>query len=131
MSPSPSTTTRMLSMSLLLAVSACDGDPADTHDESGEESGDTGGPQFFDCEEPGTEPSDPYLDCVVSITSPADSNYNHNLLPGVVLGAPGGNLDTVSLGCGGELIVSFDDPVAVDGPGVDFVVFPTSEVGEY
>ena len=49
----------------------------------------------------------------------------------MVLGPPAGSLDTVSLGCGGELIVFFDDPIAVDGPGVDLIVFENPFTGFY
>jgi hypothetical protein len=75
--------------------------------------------------------SDPYLDCVESYTFPAESFFNQEALPGVVLGPPAGSLDAVSLGCGGELVVFFDDPVAVDGPGVDFIVFENPFTGFY
>lgn len=44
-------------------------------------------------------------------------------MPEVVLGPPRGTMDTVSLGCGGQLTLGFVDPGIVDGPGPDFIVF--------
>ena len=81
------------------------------------------------CAPSGEGQSDPFIDCVESINSPQDSFHNHDMLPAVVIGPPRGSLDTVSLGCAGELIVFFDDPVIVDGPGVDFIVFENAFMG--
>jgi hypothetical protein len=101
----------------LLLSAACDTSPEP-------EGGETGG---YEAQEPCAPSeagnSDPYLDCVEYLRSPLESYYNHELLPEVVQGPPGGTLDTVSIGCGGEMVVFFDDPVIVDGPGTDFVVF--------
>ena len=49
-------------------------------------------------------------------------------MPGIVSGrrsarAPSGSLDVVSLGIGGEIVLSFEPNGIVDGPGADFIVF--------
>jgi hypothetical protein len=43
--------------------------------------------------------------------------------PPVGRGALKGSFDVVSLGIGGEIVVSFEPNAIVDGPGVDFIVF--------
>src|SRR5262249_54942473 len=43
--------------------------------------------------------------------------------PPVGAGDTAGGLDVVSLGIGGEIVVSFEPNAIVDGPGVDLVVF--------
>ena len=101
----------------LLGSAACDA-PAEPEDEDS-----VGYEAPSPCAPSESGHSDPYLDCVEYLRSPMESHYNHDLLPEVVFGPPGGTLDTVSLGCGGEMVVFFDDPIIVDGPGTDFVVF--------
>lgn len=44
-------------------------------------------------------------------------------MPDIVLGPPRGTMDTVSLGCGGQLTLGFVGPGIIDGPGPDFIVF--------
>jgi hypothetical protein len=70
------------------------------------------------------EPSgDPYADELVSF-APADGTFfGHDRLPDVVLGPPGGLYDVASLGCEGEIVLRFDEPGILDGPGVDLIVF--------
>ncbi len=93
---------------------------ADTHDTDMS-------PVAFVCA-PGIAPSDPFVDCVESF-SPEGASYGQDRFPGVVLGPPlagakgMGSTDVLSLGCGGELTLYFDDPAIVDGPGPDFIVF--------
>lgn len=97
---------------------------------------------------------DPFVDCVVDFSPAPETAYyseeyqttdpatgqtvtklreyfgwNHDKMPGVVLGPPKGVFDTVSLGCGGSLTVGFVDPPLIDGPGPDLIVFenPFSE----
>jgi len=75
-----------------------------------------------------TEESDPFIDHVDAFAPAAGASFNHDLMPDVVLGPPGGSgadttTDVVSLGCGGSIEVSFEDPIMVDGPGPDFIVF--------
>lgn len=72
--------------------------------------------------------SDPFIDHVDSFEPAPEASFNHDLMPGIVLGPPGGSgeetsADVVSLGCGGSIEVSFDDPFIVDSPGPDFIVF--------
>jgi len=98
------------------------GDPSsgDTHDTDAS-------PVAFTCV-PGSAPSDPFVDCVESFT-PEGASYGQDRFPGVVFGPPMagaagmGSTDVLSLGCGGEITLYFDDPAIVDGPGADFIVF--------
>lgn len=69
-----------------------------------------------------------YASRVVSYTKGDKGGFNEAKLPGVVLGPPvgggccSGSLNVLSLGDGGEIVLTFDVAI-VDGPGVDFVVF--------
>ncbi|MCB9749022.1 MAG: hypothetical protein H6713_03335 [Myxococcales bacterium] len=69
------------------------------------------------------------MDCVEQFEPAPEASFGHELLPDVVFGPPegmgqgGGSLDVASLGCGGSVTVFFDDPIIVDGPGPDFIVF--------
>jgi hypothetical protein len=65
---------------------------------------------------------DAYADEVVSFSPAAETMFGHDRLPEIVLGPPGGIYDVASLGCGGEIVLGFDEPI-VDGPGVDLIVF--------
>jgi TonB family protein len=84
-----------------------------------------------------TTSGDPYADAVPLYVQGANGGFNAGSLPGVVTGSPvGGGLfiggtDVVSLGRDGEIQLSFDDNVIVDGPGVDFTVFENAflEIG--
>ncbi len=75
--------------------------------------------------------SDPYADCVENYSPGGfmEEMYGFDRFPDVVLGPPeGGGLeeggtDVLSLGCGGSIVLFFDDPIVVDGPGPDLVVF--------
>ena len=84
-------------------------------------------PVAFNCK-PGAAPSDAFIDCVESFT-PRDATFGQDRFPEVVYGPPlpgapnTGSLDVLSLGCGGEITLYFDEPALVDGPGPDFVVF--------
>lgn len=69
------------------------------------------------------EVSDPFVDGVVEFEPAAPTSFGHDALPDVVLGPPGGTYDVASLGCGGVIVVEFDAPGVVDGPGVDLLVF--------
>lgn len=64
---------------------------------------------------------------VADLTFPQPRNgsdaFGRDLLPGIVLGPPGGSTDVVSLGNGGSITLSFGDVRIVDGPGIDFIVF--------
>jgi hypothetical protein len=67
--------------------------------------------------------SDPFVDEVVSFSPASETSFGHDRLPDIVLGPPGGLYDVASLGCGGEIVVGFDEPGIIDGPGVDLIVF--------
>src|SRR5690242_18166995 len=66
---------------------------------------------------------DPYADEIVEFDSPADTVFGHDKLPDIVLGPPGGTFDVASLGCEGTIVLEFDGPGIVDGPGPDLIVF--------
>ena len=77
------------------------------------------------CDEQSGENSEglePFATRLVEFDATEGSDYNHELLPDVVLGPPGGPLDVVSLGCGGSITLAFDGDI-VDGPGPDLIVF--------
>lgn len=85
---------------------------------------------------------------VVSFTPGECAGFGQSALPWIVEGAPRGggaaqgSLDVLSLGVGGEIVVSFEPNVIVNGQGADFIVFenvffaggdtslPNAEVGE-
>jgi hypothetical protein len=70
-----------------------------------------------------------FATAVVSFTPGSCAGYGQNEMPAIVLGPPAGggenkgSLDVVSLGTGGEIILSFAPEEIVDGPGTDFIVF--------
>jgi hypothetical protein len=73
--------------------------------------------------------ADRFITKVVSF-SPLDcAGWGIPEMPGILEGPPlgagtsQGSLDVVSLGNGGEIVVSFEPNAIVDGPGVDFIVF--------
>ena len=71
----------------------------------------------------------PYAREVVSFQPGTGAGYGAANFPDVVLGPPqgrgsfSGSLDVLSLGAGGEIILSFQGREIVNGEGVDFVVF--------
>ncbi|KIG14933.1 Cell surface protein [Enhygromyxa salina] len=67
--------------------------------------------------------SDHFADALVEFTPAASSSFGHDRLPEIVLGAPGGLYDVASLGCEGSIVIGFDAPGIIDGPGVDLIVF--------
>ena len=73
--------------------------------------------------------ADRFATQVVSFTPGACAGFGKDALPGVVLGPPAGapagqgSTDVVSLGSGGEIVLSFAPNALVDGPGVDLLVF--------
>ncbi len=75
----------------------------------------------------------PFATRVVSFTAGAGANFGHAYLPDVVLGPPVGSgdqrggTDVVSLGLGGEIVLSIEGGI-VDGPGDDFIVFENAFV---
>jgi hypothetical protein len=74
-------------------------------------------------------PADRFVTGVVSFEPGPCAGFGASALPGIVEGPPHGggaaqgSLDVVSLGVGGEIVVSFAPNTIVDGPGVDFIVF--------
>lgn len=66
---------------------------------------------------------------VVSFTLGSCGGYGSSRMPGIVEGPPvgaggsAGSLDVLSLGQGGEIVLSFEPNAIVDGPGADFIVF--------
>jgi hypothetical protein len=70
-----------------------------------------------------------FITGVVSVNYGPCAGFGQSAMPGVVEGPPiGGGSDrgstsVVSLGNGGEIVVSFAPNAIVDGPGVDFIVF--------
>jgi hypothetical protein len=73
--------------------------------------------------------SDRFVTTVVSFTPGECAGFGIPNMPDVVLGPPvgagelAGSLDVVSLGIGGEIVLSFEPNAIVDGPGADFIVF--------
>lgn len=73
--------------------------------------------------------ADRFVTKVVSFTPGECAGFGAPNMPEVVLGPPvgagelQGGLDVVSLGLGGEIVVSFEPNAIVDGPGPDFLVF--------
>lgn len=72
---------------------------------------------------------DPYADAVTRFTPGEGAGFGQDRMPGVVLGPPSGGGDTagstdvVSLGRAGVIELEFTDFLAIDGPGVDLLVF--------
>lgn len=70
-----------------------------------------------------------YAQELVSFEPGEGAGFGQDELPDVVLGPPqvgeanNGSTDVLSLGVGGEIVLSFGDILIVDGPGVDFVVW--------
>jgi hypothetical protein len=73
--------------------------------------------------------ADRFVTGVVSFTPGPCAGFGEASMPGIVEGPPKGggasqgSLDVVSLGVGGEIVLSFAPNAIVDGPGVDFIVF--------
>lgn len=72
---------------------------------------------------------DPWADRVVVFTPGPGAGFGQDKFPEVVLGPPkgagenSGSLDVLSLGKLGVIELEFTDFIAVDGPGVDLLVF--------
>jgi hypothetical protein len=77
--------------------------------------------------------SDPWPDEVISVTYGPGAGFGQDHFPGNILGPPDSLAseqfpsqtpsDLLSLGSGGEIILRFDEPGILDGPGPDFTVF--------
>lgn len=72
---------------------------------------------------------DRFVTNVVSVTYGECAGFGLPQMPDIVKGPPvgagdgKGSFDVVSLGLGGEIVVSVDPNAIVDGPGADFIVF--------
>lgn len=72
---------------------------------------------------------DRFVTKVVSFTPGECAGFGIPEMPDIVKGPPvgagnlAGGFDVVSLGIGGEIVLSFEPNAIVDGPGVDFIVF--------
>ena len=72
---------------------------------------------------------DRFIMNVVSFTPGPCAGFGASEMPDIVKGPPvgrgaqKGSFDVVSLGVGGEIVVSFEPNAIVDGPGPDFIVF--------
>ena len=77
----------------------------------------------------GVRAPDAFADRIVSFTPGEGAGFGQDLCPGIVLGSPegmgtgNGSLHTLSLGAGGSIVLELTDLAAVDGPGVDLLVF--------
>jgi hypothetical protein len=77
----------------------------------------------------GVIPANRFVTNVVSYMLGPCSGFGRDQMPTIVEGPPVGggtlmgSLDVLSLGNGGEIIVSFEPNAIVDGPGVDFIIF--------
>lgn len=73
--------------------------------------------------------ADRFVTEVVRFTPGPCAGFGAAAMPDVVLGPPvgggalRGSLDVVTLGIGGEIVLSFEPNEIVDGPGDDFIVF--------
>jgi hypothetical protein len=91
--------------------------------------GDSGSPIDASAPDSGAIRADRFITTVVSFTPGECAGFGASQMPTVVLGPPAGagglkgSLDVVTLGVGGEIVVSFEPNAIVDGPGPDFIVF--------
>jgi hypothetical protein len=73
--------------------------------------------------------ADRFITKVVSFSQGTCAGFGASELPEIIAGPPvgagtlKGGFDVVSLGIGGEIVVSFEPNAIVDGPGSDFIVF--------
>jgi len=80
--------------------------------------------------------ADRFIVKLESATYGACAGFGQAQLPGIIQGPPlgggdlHGSLDVLSLGTGGEVVVSFGDNAIEDAPGPDFIVFENAfEIG--
>lgn len=72
---------------------------------------------------------DRFITELVRFTPGPCAGFGASEMPNIIFGPPvgrgalKGSFDVVSLGVGGEIIVSFEPNAIVDGPGPDFIVF--------
>jgi hypothetical protein len=84
----------------------------------------------------GGKPADPFADRVVAYAPGQAAGFGQDRCPEVVLGPPSGrpgrnqSLHVLSLGLEGSIVLEFTDVGAVDGPGVDLLVFENPLLGD-
>lgn len=118
----------------LLGLFACQ-ERIDSEDTSAvvEFSEDTGSEVENECTAPDYTPN-PFASEVISISYGEGAGFGQDNYPDVIFGAPtgrgenAGTLDVLSLGAGGEIVLSFDMEI-VDGEGVDLLVFENPFIG--
>ncbi|RKH57316.1 cell surface protein [Corallococcus aberystwythensis] len=77
----------------------------------------------------GSRPVDPFADRVMAYSFGDSAGFGQDRFPDVVFGPPvgagqhAGSLHVLSLGRNGSITLEFTDLFAVDGPGVDLLVF--------
>lgn len=114
---------RRTTFALVAALAACGAAPPSVDGGAPLEPADAGAPDAA------PRPVDPWADAVVRVAPGAGAGFGQERLPQVVLGPPegggmsSGSLDVLSLGRDGVIELEFTDLVAVDGPGVDLLVF--------
>ena len=92
-------------------------------------SGDAGLVPQVDASVPAVDAGDPFADRIVEFAPGPGAGFGQDKLPFVVLGPPrgggsgAGSLDVLSLGKEGRIDLEFTDFEAIDGPGVDLLVF--------
>jgi hypothetical protein len=123
------------SLTLALGGLACGSGPGGAGDDAGGEGASEGGAGGGGAGHEGggggsgiTDPCTPFASGVESTAFGAGQGVGQDDLtrlfgPPLGGGALQGSLDVVSLGHGGEVVVSFGDLVIVDGEGADFIVF--------
>ena len=73
--------------------------------------------------------ADRFITTVVSFVPGACAGFGASEMPEIIQGPPvgrgsqKGSFDVLTLGVGGEIVVSFEPNAIVDGPGPDFIVF--------
>ncbi|CAM4498392.1 cell surface protein [Corallococcus exiguus] len=134
----------LLALGALLSLGACTGDSepgplpgedivdAGTHADAGVSDAGTDADAGTDTDagvDAGSRPVDPFADRVTAYQFGDSAGFGQDRFPDVVFGPPkgagqfAGSLDVLSLGRGGSITLEFTDLFAVDGPGVDLLVF--------
>ena len=96
---------------------------------------DAGVEPVVDASVPTVDAGDPFADRIVEFAPGPGAGFGQDKLPFVVLGPPrgagsgAGSLDVLSLGKEGRIDLEFTDFVAIDGPGVDLLVFENPFAG--
>ncbi len=106
-------------------LAACGAPPGAGHDAGH----DAGVVLVADASVPEVDAGDPFADRIVEFAPGPGAGFGQDKLPFVVLGPPhgagsgAGSLDVLSLGKEGRIDLEFTDFAAIDGPGVDLLVF--------